>query len=1301
MKPTIFFSEASELLEKCRTRAITQADLFPIDESGTTASVLSEYDRLLGELRKCNGSKVDPSDGGDVVFKEHHILPASAAVWRINRRGLSIVVAYILLRIAFLALQIYSLWTILEYVSSESGSTSTGMAIMWVCLLGFSTFTAAIIFHNIFYLSLYSGVRSRCLLSSLLYRKMLLHGPYHGDAGRVVNMVAFDSSTTVQAFLLFPFIISGVIETIGALVWAYFFVGWAIWVTLAVAMLSVPFQMKMGRLVGAMRGKSVGFADQRIKNIAEFLRGIAVVKNFCWEPNVLNQVAGIRAQESSQRLIETFLKSCNSAITFFFFPLLCLVTFGIQATYQSKVNPVHTFVTLALLNIVARALGIMPGSVIFLGIMRTCIGRIEQYLSLNFCESMPARRLSANPQDPDDDTLCVGDGENKPSSRLMVPVNPSVLCIEGNFAWPSFVLRNVKVSCQPGSLTLVCGSVGSGKSTLLHAIMGNCAIKDGPSIFSVPDKIAYVPQEAYIRTGTVRENILFGRQFEPELYRRVLFACSLEDDLLQFGGDLKHVPDGGENLSGGQRQRLSLARACYANADVYLLDDPLSALDASVGKHVLEKCIMGLLRDKIVVLATHQVSPMAYASQVVELAQGGQTYCGPPKIKSKNRANTVDGAYRDRQEIAAVIGKGSNTTAAAAAAAAQALQPIGVPLYVYSEMLRGGGISIAVVMLVVLLTSQALRSYCDVWFVAWSKDTYHGSLTMQGYALIYLALAFGCVVFGFIRAGLFSIWATRSSTSLHNKMFDSILHSPMHFFESNPLGKLLNLFSNDVNNFDDIFTRVAFDCAQASLITVGACGLLVYSIYYFAAVIVVLSIVFFAVARHQFPSSLQMRRVDTVSRGPSLQNVQSVVSGTTLVRVYNLDAQLYKDFCNSLDVTGRAIIGSEACIRWMSSRMDTIASVSALAVGFFVIFMRDSIGPSVAGLAIMQTLTLTTLIQYSVRLANETAGIMTSVQRLVEHADIPREPNEGTFVPRDPSWPSKGEVVVKNLDVFHFSNPTERVISNLNLHFRPGEKIAVVGRSGAGKSTFLNCFFRMVAIPNNSIFIDGVSTTEVELSFLRRRIGLIPQAPTLFEGSVRHNMDPFNQYPDEELKIALRKVGLQELADSAEGLLTEIGHGGSSLSVGQRSLLCAGRALLSQPRILFIDEATANVDPQTDAVIQKLIRVECKDVTVVTIAHRLQTIMDYDRVLVLARGVLVEEGVPKELASRDIADKANVFAAMVAASGVSDALKKRGWKLVQSKMVIEKVEKKDPWLGLMQEIRKQRELTGSTFQHAV
>ncbi|CUG85733.1 ABC transporter, putative, partial [Bodo saltans] len=931
--------------------------------------------------------------------------------------------------------------------------------------------------------------------------------------------------------------------------------------------------------------------------------------------------------------------------------------FGAKMAYQEEMPIVDTFVTISLLQMCARTFQMVPRATTSIANAMSALRRFEAYLT----------------QDLQEDLAVVDDADadvHEPTSAGASAVD--TVEVRGSFGWYGFELEDLALTARAGSLTVVVGPVGSGKSTLLHTLLGNCAFaRDAatneplPYVLRRPKSVAYVSQEAWIRDGTVRDNILFGKPFDEVRYRDVLFACCLEDDIIQWGGDHVEVGEKGVTLSGGQKQRLSMARACYSDAELYLLDDPISAVDAKVALQLLEICLKGYLRHKTVILATHHPAPPRFADQLLVLGSGRQELLGTPRavldalsptlrdeltdVDDSDISSLIDAKAREptvfrrtsRPEVDALIGKGRQLVFMEESA----IGSVGGDVYLAYLSAAKTGVSILCVIL--FLSSQITRTFSEWWFSRWSSNRYP-KLSPGQYVYIEAALVFGIIVLSTSRAGAYALAMISNNTAVHNKMAQRVLRSPMYFFESTPLGRIANRFSKDMDNVDDMLIRLSFDFLQLILVAVGSLVLVIYSVYYFAAVVGVFIVVFVFLFRFYLPSSRYMKRIEATSRSPSIQIFQTTLAGLPLIKSYDLRDSIRTEYNQSLDNTAAAILTSNLCQRWIGARMDWMTVVWAISVGLFVVFLKDTLGASTCGLALTQCVNLTGILQYTVRAAGDTESYMTSVERIVEYGNLQEEPNNGTLKPPVEEWPTKGEVVVRGLTVSYPSNPNELALRDLNFTIGGGQKVAVVGRTGAGKSTLLATFFRMVAIPDGSITVDGVATTELELGLLRSRMGVIPQAPTLFQGTLRYNLDPFGRHTEAEMLEALRKVQLDELV-AARGLDADVGEAGASMSVGQKQLLCAARALLGSPRILFMDEATANVDEATDAAIQRVIREECRGVTVITIAHRLQTIMDYDQVLVLARGQLIESGNPMELAMRDTSDNANVFAQMYAA----------------------------------------------------
>ena len=1255
-----FFCNCSDLIRKCQHQPIQHDDLVPFEPHGSAAAAFRDYEEIIREAkeerRHTQHDPVEMTDSfhpkcrSDPICEERKLLSMVALLMKLNKRSLLFCAVFVLLRLIAIFLQNIALWRLLRYIAG--GEDTFGVMIMWAVLIAGGSWLQSIAQHNIFHESYYSAVRSRSLLCLLIYRKTLLQTPFHagrtanvgskrGEAstGKVLNLLASDANAVVDAFVMLMLLCSAPFEIIGAFVWCGFLVGWAVAVTAGVLLLILfPLQLWLGTLVAKVRDATFIHTDKRIRALNEFLGGIGVVKLCAWEENVTKVVLGHRDNEERGIFESLCYKLLSFTFQFFVPGILALVTFGIRVVYDTTMDPVTVFVAIALLQVASRTFQMVPRALTANATALSALNRIDQYLTRDFGAGMPVI---------------------SPSDGTIVP--EGAVYMKGTFGWDGFALHNMEVLFKPRTLTVITGSVGSGKSTLLNAILGNCSIMFGAdgsqqaSIVSAtgkvndtampytlirPDRVAYVSQEAWIRDGSVRDNILFHRDYDETRYRTVLFVCGLLPDVAQWGGDLIEVGEKGVTLSGGQRQRISLARACYSNADVYLLDDPISAVDAKVADHLMRHCLTQYLRDKVVILATHHPMPAQFADQIVDVADGAvHVKLGAASPRSAEVHS--DGSTQDVSRLDSLLGQGRVLVRDETGAVGS------VSTGVYLEFVKSGGCCLGLFLLLLMVFGQGLRNAGEWWFTVWTRSRTQVYAT-NTLVLVEFAFVMSTIVVGCIRAVIFAFYTVRCSSALHNAMFLSVLRSPMRFFESVPLGRILNRFSKDTDTMDDLLIRMAFDFVQLFLVMLGSLALLIYATYWFAIAVVLALLVFSLLVRRFLPASRYLKRLDAMSRSPSMQNAQSTMSGLSTIKAYDITNVRLNDFASSLDLTTKSILAGDSCQRWVGSRIDIIAVGWVLAVALLVLFLRDTIGASVSGLALVQSLMLTGMFQYTLRSAADTESCMTAAERVAEYGNLPREDDPGTACPSVSEWPTAGHITVSNLTVSYSSNPNEQALRNVCFTVLGGTKLGVVGRTGAGKSTVLAAFYRLLSIPSGSVVIDGVPTTSLTLACLRSRLGVIPQNPTLFHGTVRYNLDPFDQFADEALCDALVQVGLESLLNT-RGLQGQIGEAGASMSVGQKQLLCAARALLTKPRILLMDEATANVDNETDQQLQRVLREVCVGVTVITIAHRLHTVMDYDQVIVLDRGAVIEQGVPRDLAARDPADPKNVFAQMAQA----------------------------------------------------
>ena len=1382
-RPSVLFSYGSPFIAKAKNEPLTAADF------GTVADHLKTRTVVDGFFKRRNVPRVEgqSTDGIDTVRNaflglsldgERIAKPTSLRreIIMTIRKPLAISVGLSFIRSIFVFAQIYIIWATIKLVNHDpelSDAIPETGRYFFVLLLPFCSYMQSLCQHNVFHISYSSALLSRSLLCGLLFEKLKTMSPHalgasmkakkptqqggqpsQGGGGKpsqenqissgfLVNLVSSDANMVVETTVMGAMAIASSWEIIGGLVWVCITVGWAGAVLAGALVVSFPLQYLSAHKVGAFRALVQRAADSRLRSLSEFISGIQVVKLNAWEGSVKAMISEIRRHEEVYHIFGTFWKLFSLTFIFVVPGIFSVAVFGPMISYNADMKPTDTFLVIAILGIITRTYQMIPRATTVIAQAIVATTRIQEFLLMDTLTGLPLKRDYAS---------ATRDGEVPDRDNLR---------IAGSFGWNGFSLTNIDLTCAPKSLTVVLGTVGCGKSTLLQAILGECAAKvlepttpapgiakplsDSvesavwlPTPCGKPCRIAYVPQEAWIIDATVRENILFGLPFDEVRYREVVIACNLVSDFQQWGGDMAEVGEKGVTLSGGQRQRLSLARACYSNSDVYLLDDPISAVDANVGRLLLQNCITGFLKDKIVVLVTHHPAPARLADQVVFLDIGVQKYIAAkgtipatPKVlpaadagegvPNASFATTIsDDAFEILKELEAEAAKTEGGSVApldednadekpTPDAMQSALDTLlgkgrdlhteevsaigGIAFRVYKDYVKGGGVGMFCCTVFLVLLAQGFRSTTDWWFSAWTSRRFADKLTPTEHLYVLVGLVVGTIITALIRTAFFGTFVIKAASALHNNMFNAVIASPAHFFDSVPQGRIMNRFSKDVDSCDDQMPRISFDFVQLVLIVLGSLALLIYAIPWFAIAVAVAAIVFAYLFISYVPSARYVKRIEGASRSPVMQVYQSCISGISTLRAYHRLDAYQERFYQANDRTSSAIMHGDCFQRWVGVRMDIIAALWVAVIALLVIGIADSLGPSVAGLALSQSIQLTGLLQFSVRMAAETESLMTAAERLQEYAHLPPESNPGTIgrgVPvdtefiatmpseeegastkegdaemgsREPvepttpsvptrvpaSWPHGCDVVVKGLTANHFSSPERDVLQNLNFRIKPGQRVAVVGRTGAGKSSMLSAMFRLLNIPTRSVKIGGIDISALDVFYLRSRLGIIPQVPTLFHGTLRYNLDPFNKYTDEEMLVALRKVSMENIHldlsskkqrnittdASSSPLDMNVGEGGGNLSVGQKQLLCAARALLANPAILFMDEATANIDNETDEKIQAIMREQAAEtgMMVITIAHRLNTIMDYDLVLVLSAGRLVEFGNPMELAN--------------------------------------------------------------------
>jgi len=876
---------------------------------------------------------------------------------------------------------------------------------------------------------------------------------------------------------------------------------------------------------------------------------------------------------------------------------------------------------------------------------------------------------------------------------------------------PAVTLHGVAVTVARGHIVAVVGGTGEGKSSLLAAILGDLPALQPERGSLVRGSVAYCAQQSWIFSGTVRENILFGRPFDSRKYREALRAADLEADLDQMGGDDTELGERGVNVSGGQKQRISLARAFYADSDIYILDDVLSALDAAVAARIFERYLeQGLrARGKTVIFATNRLEFVSACDEVIVLSAGavhasgpvGQvrqsshlfatlmasteeegagadtdalpdqgaegTLAGAPAPASAELApQAAAGGTGDEPEDTSRVG-GLATSAARTLVAAEHRDKGQLSSAVVLAYLRAAGGLWASLGVVLLFGTKTGCDYAANWWLSvWSAHNGEAEAAARGSGGSWLDGDHGTAwwLSGYLLAQLAGVCATlasqlslamgglRASRHLAARLASSLLSAPTSFFHANPTGRLINVATKDQRDVDQVLVTNLAITLMISMSLLATLCVVVASIWWTIILIVPL-VAFFLRTRNIFQKSLiEIKRWGAVTRSPVYVLFAQSLDGLFTIRAYGASGHVLGRMGALVDANVRWDLAEQASARWLSMRLGWVGGMVTLACALGGVALRDTLGAASTGLMLSYALSLSFSLIMVTRLTSQTENNFNAVERVLHYGSTLPEAGgltAGTAPPQQ--WPTEGRVEFEHVSV-RYRPDLPNVLSDLSFRIDARAKVGIVGRTGAGKSSLVSALFRLVQPTEGAILIDGVDVLHMSLHSLRRALGIIPQEPVLLSGSIRYNLDPFGEASDVELWQALRQAHLADhVASLPARLEAEVAEGGSNFSIGQRQLLCMARALARRCHILVMDEATAAVDSETDRLIQISLRAAFRHATVLTIAHRLHTVIDSTQVMLLAQGRLVELGPPHDLLS----DQTSAFSHLVDATGEASA----------------------------------------------
>ncbi|KMT03936.1 hypothetical protein BVRB_8g187450 [Beta vulgaris subsp. vulgaris] len=1113
------------------------------------------------------------------------------------------------------------------------------------------------------------GYRLRSTLVAAVFRKSLklTHESRKKFAsGKITNMMTTDAESLQQICQSLHTLWSAPFRIIIAMVLLYRELGVASIVGALMLVLLFPIQTYVISKMQKLTKEGLQRTDKRIGLMNEILAAMDTVKCYAWETSFQGKVQSIRGEELSWFRQAQLLAACNSFILNSIPVFVTVVSFGMFSLLGGDLTPARAFTSLSLFAVLRFPLFMLPNMITQVVNANVSLARLEELLLAE------GRILLPNPP--------------------LDPGLPAISIKNGNFSWDSKAekpaLANINLDIPVGSLVAIVGGTGEGKTSLISSMLGELPPMSPDTSATIRGKVAYVPQVSWIFNATVRDNILFGSVFEPTRYERAIDVTALKHDLeLLSGGDLTEIGERGVNISGGQKQRVSMARAVYSDSDVYIFDDPLSALDAHVGRQVFEKCIKDELRGKTRVLVTNQLHFLSQVDRIIlvhdglikeegtfeELSENGIMFQKLMENAGKMEEYTEENhdlESNDEKALKAVengnlVDKPGDKTEpkkpkeSKSVLIKQEERETGVVswnvLMRYKNAL--GGTWVVIILLMCYILTEVLRVSSSTWLSAWTDQSSPDKYGSGTYNLVYALLSFGQVLITLFN----SYWLITSSLyaakRLHDAMLNSILRAPMVFFQTNPLGRVINRFAKDLGDIDRnvaIFGNMFLNQVSQLISTFVLIGI-VSTMSLWA--IMPLLVLFYGAYLYYQSTAREVKRLDSISRSPVYAQFGEALNGLSTIRAYKAYDRMANINGKSMDNNIRFSLVNMSGNRWLAIRLETLGGLMIWLTATFAVMQNgraenQQAFASTMGLLLSYALNITGLLTGVLRLASLAENNFNSVERVGTYIDLPSEAPPVIESNRPPpGWPSSGSIKFEDV-VLRYRPELPAVLHGVSFTVPPSDKVGIVGRTGAGKSSMLNALFRIVELERGKILIDGCDIAKFGLTDLRKVLGIIPQAPVLFSGTVRFNLDPFNEHNDADLWESLERAHLKEvIRRNPLGLDAEVSEAGENFSVGQRQLLSLSRALLRRSKILVLDEATAAVDVRTDALIQKTIREEFKTCTMLIIAHRLNTIIDCDRVLLLEAGKVLEYNTPEKL----LLNEESAFSKMVQSTGAANA----------------------------------------------